>query len=342
MAQQLTMLDPRGIIAEDRQKINDNFESLATSFAGEAFPTSPYIGMTCYRTDLKRVYRYVDLNVWRLEMDLNNTSASVATASSAITDQRGNIINETYARKDDIFVGATSGENGRSGLVPAPMSGEQNYYLAGNRKWVALPNNMQGATALKDGVRGFVPAPSATAEKQFLANNGKWEGFPRDYVNGISFNTLNIAYTKQNGESESKDLKSDIVNLIYPVGSVYISVNNANPGTLFGGTWTKISEGRVLQGANASHSAGTIVEAGLPNITGVGPRHSHELWNGLGTSGAVYTANDDTGGRGEHGDGGSLGDRGWNFDASRSNPIYGKSNTVQPPAFFVNIWKRIA
>lgn len=30
------------------------------------------------------------------------------------------------------------------------------------------------------------------------------------------------------------------------------------------------------------------------------------------------------------------------FDASKSNVIYGRSSTVQPPAFLVNIWKRTA
>ena len=29
----------------------------------------------------------------------------------------------------------------------------------------------------------------------------------------------------------------EILNLIYPIGSVYITINNVNPGTLFGGTW---------------------------------------------------------------------------------------------------------
>jgi hypothetical protein len=29
------------------------------------------------------------------------------------------------------------------------------------------------------------------------------------------------------------------------------------------------------------------------------------------------------------------------FDASRSNSIYGKSSTVQPPAYYAYIWHRI-
>lgn len=40
-----------------------------------------------------------------------------------------------------------------------------------------------------------------------------------------------------------------IVDLIYPVGSVYLSVNSTNPSQLFGGTWQQISQGRMLMGA---------------------------------------------------------------------------------------------
>ena len=32
-------------------------------------------------------------------------------------------------------------------------------------------------------------------------------------------------------------LESSLLNSIYPVGSIYLSVNSTNPGTLFGGTW---------------------------------------------------------------------------------------------------------
>lgn len=34
----------------------------------------------------------------------------------------------------------------------------------------------------------------------------------------------------------------------YPVGSVYVSVNNTEPSTLFGGTWELMSQGYLLTG----------------------------------------------------------------------------------------------
>lgn len=45
---------------------------------------------------------------------------------------------------------------------------------------------------------------------------------------------------------------TDIVNLIYPVGSIYMSVNSTNPKTLFGGTWAQIAQGRTLVGVDTS------------------------------------------------------------------------------------------
>ena len=39
---------------------------------------------------------------------------------------------------------------------------------------------------------------------------------------------------------------------VYPVGSIYMSVKATNPGTLFGGTWVAIAQGRCLVGVNTS------------------------------------------------------------------------------------------
>lgn len=40
----------------------------------------------------------------------------------------------------------------------------------------------------------------------------------------------------------------------YPVGSIYLSVNNTNPSQYFGGTWQQIAKGRTLVGVDTSDS----------------------------------------------------------------------------------------
>lgn len=68
--------------------------------------------------------------------------------------------------------------------------------------------------------------------------------------------------------------KTDIINMVAPVGYVMIRVDNINPGTLPGyeGTsWQKISEGRMLVGANSQFPLGQ--PGGYPDPTL--PQHSH-------------------------------------------------------------------
>lgn len=86
---------------------------------------------------------------------------------------------------------------------------------------------------------------------------------------------------------------------------------------------------RFLEG---SSTPGTIMEAGLPNITGTFQGSSgfyHSFSNGAFTST-----------RSDYDDSAYLGNGKWrhpifSFNASNSNPIYGKSTTVQPPAVTV-------
>lgn len=50
--------------------------------------------------------------------------------------------------------------------------------------------------------------------------------------------------------------KNGILDMIYPVGSIYMSVNSISPETLFGGTWERI-QGRFLLAADDGHAAGS-------------------------------------------------------------------------------------
>lgn len=78
--------------------------------------------------------------------------------------------------------------------------------------------------------------------------------------------------------------------------------------------------GRVLQGGEAVKS----VEAGLPNITG----YIEAIDSSDGILFKFNSQINQGAGRG-YGDGNH---KLYSFDASRANPIYGASNTVQPPA----------
>lgn len=58
------------------------------------------------------------------------------------------------------------------------------------------------------------------------------------------------AFNDDKSKYNLDDFRADLLNAIYPVGSIYMSVNSTNPGTLFGGTWVAWSVGRVPVGIN--------------------------------------------------------------------------------------------
>lgn len=58
----------------------------------------------------------------------------------------------------------------------------------------------------------------------------------------------------------SKTIKNLTFDDVYPVGSIYMSVNPVNPATLFGGAWEAWGSGRVPIGVNTSDSDFNTVE----------------------------------------------------------------------------------
>lgn len=123
----------------------------------------------------------------------------------------------------------------------------------------------------------------------------------------------------------------------YPVGSIFQTVSTTSPAALFGGTWQEIAQNRALMGASYAHAAGTTAEAGLPNITGSFVANvrigKHTVSGAITASNRLATTGADNSDAEVYK---------FSLDASKSNAIYGRSATVQPAAYYVHIWRRVA
>jgi hypothetical protein len=121
----------------------------------------------------------------------------------------------------------------------------------------------------------------------------------------------------------------------------WVSEDPTSPAALFGGSWEEIASERVLMGASSTHAAGTTAKAGLPNLKGSFSGVASTAHSNLSNSGAL-SINTNNGGLAGY-EGGSYGSNCTvSFDASKSNAIYGSSTTVQPAAYYVHIWRRVA
>ena len=141
---------------------------------------------------------------------------------------------------------------------------------------------------------------------------------------------------------------TNIFDLIYPVGSFYISAKSTNPATLFGGTWEQI-QGRFLLGRSSSYPVGSMGGEATHTLTeSEMPSHKGHLSSGI-AGGAPYekgnykgflnsdkmTAYSDIG-------------RGWNvYAGNEMHPASeavggGQAHNNMPPYLSVYIWKRTA
>lgn len=118
----------------------------------------------------------------------------------------------------------------------------------------------------------------------------------------------------------------------FPVGSIYLSLNNTNPSTYFGGSWELIKD-RFLLGAGGSYSAGTTGGESTHKLSiEEMPSHNHNAVSTSGSNGGV-----------------SL----YPFSMIQSNHNLVDQNVIRPaggnqahnnmpPYIAVYIWKRVS
>ena len=225
------------------------------------------------KLDYNNLENLPDLSVFKGATTSNNGTKGMVPAPA-----KGN--NNRYLKSDatwgeiDTMKGATSSAAGAAGLVPAPTAGAANRYLRSDGSWQVPPDtkysNMKGASSSAAGSAGLVPAPTAGAQNKFLRGDGTW--------------------------ADAKMSTKELVDILYPVGHIYMSTNSANPGTLFPGTtWEAYAQGRVLIGAGTGTDSRSEKKTFAAGSTGgeynhqltVGeiPAHKHTVTVSLNTAG---------------------------------------------------------
>ena len=116
-------------------------------------------------------------------------------------------------------------------------------------------------------------------------------------VEGAYWHALSNFYT-------SNSLVSDLLNRVYPVGSIYMSTVNVSPASFLGGTWQAIEQGRMLMAAGSSWQAGTTGGAAYHTLTVAEmPAHDHSATE---TEAGGHTHAASTGSAGAHAHSGST------------------------------------
>ena len=133
---------------------------------------------------------------------------------------------------------------------------------------------------------------------------------------------------KSKAEVYTKDeIQAALLDMFYPVGSIYMSVNSTNPSLLFGGTWQKI-EGRFLLGSSSSYANGAT--GGSADAVVVA--HTHDVTQKAklvtSNSGIIIMPTPN-------------GADGTNTVTTKSSGVSGTGKNM-PPYLVVNIWKRTA
>ena len=139
--------------------------------------------------------------------------------------------------------------------------------------------------------------------------------------------------------------------ILYPIGSIYLSVNNINPGSLFGGTWEQIKDtfllacgdtyGNGTTGGEAEHTLTTSEMPSHNHSMASGGEHKHNIrykavgrqdggyWTPIGSTAIETTTTAFTISSGSH-------------SHTINNTGSGNSHNNMPPYLAVYVWKRIA
>ena len=108
------------------------------------------------------------------------------------------------------------------------------------------------------------------------AGDSVWLHYWGDYTNAY----IGIRNGSDSIPISSGLTQTQVVNLVYPVGAIYMSVSSTSPASLFGGTWAAWGTGRVPVGIDANDASfNTVEETGGAKTVDIS--HVHGATNSL-------------------------------------------------------------
>lgn len=127
-----------------------------------------------------------------------------------------------------------------------------------------------GADIWMFGECGFQNEPYSTQHAENLLGRF-WDGQGREWLGMWTKTKLDET---ANPWGYMKVTWTSAVLAFFPVGSVYLTYTNTNPGTIMGGTWVQFSQGRVLLGQGTGSDGTTRMTFGA---AGTGGEYNHTL-----------------------------------------------------------------
>lgn len=142
-----------------------------------------------------------------------------------------------------------------------------------------------------------------------------------------------MSVTMRYGQKTDNAVSRAVLSAVYPIGSIYMSVNSTSPAELFGGAWERI-EDTFLLAAGTNHAAGQTGGEETHTLTvNEMPSHTHSAW--------FYSAS------GNKSFGYNYGNKGYvsqeiETSSGIANNGGGAAHNNMPPYLAVYVWKRTA
>ena len=162
-------------------------------------------------------------------------------------------------------------------------------------------------------------------------------GYRSSYTGQQIDESVSINSTQNDRLTAIEKSIQNLNNKIYPVGSIYISVNSTSPASLFGGTWEQLKDRFLLSAGNTYTAGSTGGEASHTLTVDEMPSHRHDTdqnagWpsNTIGNDGWSINYNNYT----------TAPYATWNRGTDNTGGSQAHNN--MPPYLTVYMWKRIS